>query len=263
MFFGKVIFAGTCWFCAVIFFAMALWAKKRKTPMHFWSGSTVQPEEIKDIPAYNRANAIMWSIYGFCFIISGIAGLVNIMTGTVLLMALCLPGIVVLILAYRHIYKRYSDSSFIKEGPRIKSRAYKIVIAGTIAITILIFIAVGVLFYHGEKEPEINIFDNSMQINALYGLRLNFSDIKSVSLIHDSMNGMGAGVRTNGYSSFSQTLKGHFYSEELGQTLLFVQGNISPVIRIERFDKKDIYLNFKDSDKTERLYLELRRQTSQ
>ncbi len=55
--------AVTCWFCSLIFGVIALWAFKRKDPMNFWSGITVRPEEIDDIPSYNRVNSLMWATY--------------------------------------------------------------------------------------------------------------------------------------------------------------------------------------------------------
>lgn len=35
--------------CVLIFMGMGVWALIRKTPMHFWSGTTVKPETITDI----------------------------------------------------------------------------------------------------------------------------------------------------------------------------------------------------------------------
>ena len=46
--------------CGGLFYWIGTWASQRKDPMHFWTGSTVDPKTISDIPAYNQANAQMW-----------------------------------------------------------------------------------------------------------------------------------------------------------------------------------------------------------
>lgn len=54
------IMALSAWFCAFLMCVIGVWAYHRKTPMHFWSGTTVPSSEIANISAYNRANAFMW-----------------------------------------------------------------------------------------------------------------------------------------------------------------------------------------------------------
>ena len=103
----NILFAATCWLTSILIGAIALWAFKRKTPMHFWTGSTVNPEEIADIPAYNRANGFMWAIYAGSIALSGVLSLFNIQVGVVLLILACVPGVACLIIAYRRIYKKY------------------------------------------------------------------------------------------------------------------------------------------------------------
>ena len=71
------------------------------------------------------------------------------------------------------------------------------------------------------------------------------------------MRDLGAGIRRNGYGGIGDALKGHFKSDTLGETLLFVQLKSTPTIRIERNGKKDIYLNFRNGEETEMLYHEL------
>ena len=258
MAFGNIFFAGIIWFCALSFFAIALWAFKRKTPMHFWSGSTVQPEEIADIPAYNRANGIMWMAYGASMMLAGVVGLFNIGISAALVMIICLPGIGVLIFAYKRIYKKYRNPSYLGVSSPLGGKTAKWVIIAALSSSFIILIAIGVVFYHGEKEPEVNILSDRVQIRAMYGTRVLFSDIKEITLIRESMNDIGAGSRTNGYRGFGQSLKGHFSSEDSGQILLFVQGKTSPTIRIERISRKDIYISFRNPEMTEQLYFELR-----
>ena len=46
--------------CSAIITGVGIFAWHSKKPMWLWSGSTVKEEEITDVPAYNRANGIMW-----------------------------------------------------------------------------------------------------------------------------------------------------------------------------------------------------------
>jgi len=127
----------------------------------------------------------------------------------------------------------------------------------SIIITITVLIAVSTILIYSAKEPEVIIFEDSIQIKAMYGLTINFSDITDVSLIEKSMREIGdVGIRVNGADTFG-TLQGHFKSDTLGETLLFVRLNSSPTIKIERNNDKDIYLNFSSSEKTIALFDEL------
>lgn len=247
---ANILFAVICWMCSLIFWGIAIWAFKRKDPMHFWSGSTVRPEEIRDIPAYNRANGIMWSIYAACLLMAGLVSLFSIKTGSILLFIIFLPGIAVLIITYNRIYKKYRNISETYNNSKVKTTIPKAFIA-------VIIVILGFLFYYSEKEPDVIIHDDHVQIKALYGLDIDFSEITDISLIDKSMKEIGTGIRVNGYGGFGETLKGNFKSETLGDTLLFVQSETSPTIKIERSGKKDIYISFRDSERTEQLYREL------
>lgn len=78
-----------------------------------------------------------------------------------------------------------------------------------------------------------------------------------IILIEKSMSDIGIGTRTNGYGGIGVALKGNFKSDNLGKTLLFVQSKSSPTIKIERTDKKDVYISFCNSESTEQLYREM------
>ncbi|ROR30408.1 hypothetical protein EDD66_10259 [Mobilisporobacter senegalensis] len=257
MSFENIIFAAICWLCSLIFGVIALWAFKRKDPMHFWSGSTVSPEEIGDISSYNRANGLMWAIYTVCMAVTGILSLFSIIIGTILLGIMCVPGIVVLVVVYNRIYNKYKSTSVTYRTVDSKSKMPKAVIIAIASISAIILIIVGALFFYGEKDPVTSILDNSIQIKAMYGFNIDFSEIADISLIEKSMSDIGIGARTNGYGGMGEALKGHFKSDTLGETVLFVQSKSSPTIKIERTDKKDVYISFRNSESTEQLYREL------
>ncbi len=102
------IFAICSWGCGALFWGIALYARRRKTPMHFWSGSTVKSSDIRDVAAYNRANARMWFWYGMAYMLCGLLGLWGRMTAAGVVMAVAaLPGVFVLIAVYHRIEKKY------------------------------------------------------------------------------------------------------------------------------------------------------------
>ncbi|HBV88662.1 MAG TPA: hypothetical protein DEF42_18955 [Desulfosporosinus sp.] len=105
---GFIIYSIIILFCAFIFIGLGIFAWKKETPMHFWSGTEVKAEEISNIRAYNIANGLMWMIYGFAFIIASILGLIlGYAVGIALVILLCSLGIIALVIVYRYIYKKY------------------------------------------------------------------------------------------------------------------------------------------------------------
>jgi hypothetical protein len=57
------------------------------------------------------------------------------------------------------------------------SRTTKIAAMVTVSISGIICIAVIVMLIFSEREPDVRILDNSIQIKAAYGLTVDFSDI--------------------------------------------------------------------------------------
>lgn len=96
-----------CWICAAVFFGIGSWAAHRRDPMHFWAGTTVPPEAIRDIPAYNRACARMWRVYGGVYVLAGVAALFSMGCAGILITIACVAGLPLLIVCYQRIYRRY------------------------------------------------------------------------------------------------------------------------------------------------------------
>lgn len=92
---------------AAFFTGLGIFAWKRKKPMWFWSGSEVNPWQIRDIPAYNRSNGRMWIIYSLGFWAAAALSLFHVPAAGILVTIWCLGGIPVLVLAYNKIYKKY------------------------------------------------------------------------------------------------------------------------------------------------------------
>ena len=93
--------------CSLLFTGLGIYALKAKKPMWFWSGSTVKESEISDIPAYNRANGIMWILFSLVFWVSTVLGFLNMKAGGICLIIGCLVGVPVLPFIYGKIYRRY------------------------------------------------------------------------------------------------------------------------------------------------------------
>ena len=110
---GIAILVACCWGCAALFLGIGIWANHRKTPMHFWAGTAIDPEDISDISSYNRENGSMWMIYSVPFWLAGAFGLFGnsahwcAIAALVFLALACFPGLVFLVRHYRKIEKKY------------------------------------------------------------------------------------------------------------------------------------------------------------
>ena len=128
-------------------------------------------------------------------------------------------------------------------------------------LVIFILTACAIMLFYGFKEPGVQLTDTQIQVKGMYGLEIDFTDIKDVTLIEKSMREIGIGTRTNGFGGMGSTLKGNFKSADLGKHMLFVNADASPTIRIARKSDADIYISFKDSKKTETFFSELSRES--
>ena len=100
--------------CGALFSWIGYWAKTRKDPMPFWTGSVVDPKTITDIQAYNLANARMWNQYALPYWLAGICGFTSFLDACISIVVGCWSlglastvGIVWLISSYKKIEKQY------------------------------------------------------------------------------------------------------------------------------------------------------------
>ena len=137
------------------------------------------------------------------------------------------------------------------------AKGYRVVFG----ITAAIIAASGVMVLYGMLDPAVSVRGDSIKISGMYGRSVYFSEIVSVTLVEKSMREIYAGegvIRTNGYGGIGQSNKGHFRSTKLGAHMLFVQSGSAPTIRIER-QAGDIFISFRDGEKTYSLYREISR----
>ena len=92
---------------SAFFTGIGIFAWTRKKPMWFWSGSTVEEDEITDVGAYNRANGILWIAFSALFWISTVLGVLDMQAGGICLIAGSLVGIPLLPFVYGRIYRQY------------------------------------------------------------------------------------------------------------------------------------------------------------
>ncbi|MBE6025036.1 MAG: hypothetical protein E7231_17995 [Cellulosilyticum sp.] len=104
---GNIIGMISAWLCASVFTWIGIYAGKNKKPMHFWSGTTVKPESISDITAYNKANQKMWYVYATPFWITGISYIWFPKISTIIMTLSTTLGLLWLIGCYRCIEKKY------------------------------------------------------------------------------------------------------------------------------------------------------------
>ena len=69
---GNIIYLILSWGAALLFVLIGIYARQRKKPMWFWSGIEVPESKVRDVKAYNRANAKMWCVFSIPFWVSGV-----------------------------------------------------------------------------------------------------------------------------------------------------------------------------------------------
>ena len=77
--------------------------------MWFWSMPTVEEEEISDIPAYNRANGIMWIVFSIPLWLSAFLGSRHAIISLILIILSCVIGLPILMIVYKRIYAKYKS----------------------------------------------------------------------------------------------------------------------------------------------------------
>ena len=93
---------------SLLFTCIGIYAWMRKKPIWFWAGDTVSEDEITNVRAYNRANGIMWLCYSLSlWMATIIGGCHNIILGTNILLADSTVGLVLMMITYTFIRKKY------------------------------------------------------------------------------------------------------------------------------------------------------------
>ena len=93
---------------SLLFTSIGIYAWRRRKPMWFWAGDTVSEDEITDVRAYNRANGIMWLCFSLPLWIGTIVVVChNIILGTNIMLLDATVGLVLMMITYTFIRKKY------------------------------------------------------------------------------------------------------------------------------------------------------------
>ena len=104
---GRIISFISYMLCAIPFWAIAKFGKDGKDPISFWSGDTLLKGKVKDVAAYNREMAKVYTIYGWAYFAAAVGGAIHPIAGVAILV-LALVGIVFVYRAYKKILSKYS-----------------------------------------------------------------------------------------------------------------------------------------------------------
>jgi len=126
---------------------------------------------------------------------------------------------------------------------------------------IIVLVAIVAVFFAiiflGADETKVNVLDDRVQIKGIYGVEFYLSEISGLNMIEKSMDEIGAGENINSYSVTNGYVRGRFNKPGLGEILLFVEPKIAPTLWIERDGGEDIFISYKDGQKTELVYREI------
>ena len=102
---GSLIFFIACIFMFLIYTGLGVYFCVTKTPANFWSGEKIPPKAISDVKKYNRANGIMWIVYGILYLLPAIVSLTNIASAGIIVAVLTFGGVPILIFIYVKIIR--------------------------------------------------------------------------------------------------------------------------------------------------------------
>lgn len=92
---------------AIFIDIIGILAIRDKDPMHFMNGRIVEPEEVRDIPRFNRANAIMWWVFSVIFWVAGALIPAHMEEGIWVIVIGCCVSMFSLPLTYKFLLKKY------------------------------------------------------------------------------------------------------------------------------------------------------------
>ncbi|MCL2279414.1 MAG: DUF3784 domain-containing protein, partial [Oscillospiraceae bacterium] len=114
-----------------------------------------------------------------------------------------LPGLEVAGEAAESAEKTGANGDELSFTDDVMVRGKKVGVVIGVLLGVAVIAGIGALFIVGEREPNIIISPDSVQISAMYGTQIPLSNITEVTLDNRSMSEIGAGTRTNGYGGFA------------------------------------------------------------
>lgn len=105
---GQIIGAFSAFLCFLPMFIIAIVGRKAKDPINFISGDTSLKNKVKNVKEYNRKMSILFLIWSFCYLASGIMFFIEPVYGTIVLIFSCSIILAVMYIWYRIILNRCS-----------------------------------------------------------------------------------------------------------------------------------------------------------
>ena len=122
---------------------------------------------------------------------------------------------------------------------------------------VVIIVVIPVLYF--SAETKVTVENRNIQISGIYGQTIPFDNIEEVNLL-DTMPEIVR--RTNGYS-FLSVKKGYFKTGGGRTVKLFLHSSEPPYLRVSDKSGESVFINYKDSGLTERVYGEIFKQINQ
>lgn len=122
-------------------------------------------------------------------------------------------------------------------------------------VLILIYGGLGFYFWSARKEPTVQITQQELIIEGMYGIKTPLKNIHSVELLEQfpDLNG-----RVNGYNEFGPVRKGDFNVKPYGLSRIFIHSESPPFLIIKHKDGT-IILNSNQASKIQQLFQDLKK----
>lgn len=114
---------------------------------------------------------------------------------------------------------------------------------GLLYVLISSLFVISILIVYSNKEQDVNIDDDVLEISGLYGVVVSLKNIREIKLMDEIPHVI---FRNNGYA-FGEVKKGMFKVEDWGKCRLFLQNDEAPFLLITLVDNQRIILNSSDS----------------
>ena len=146
--------------------------------------------------------------------------------------------------------QKFDGNIYDNEG-KVRKGAWKgFVIPSGIGLVALIF--VGVLLFFSSRPTVVNVLEEGINIEGMYGGVYSWDSIRGVELKGELPTIV---LRTNG-SALGSSLKGYFRTKELGEVKLFVDSDISSFVYLDTDDGVVIF-NLKSVKETRKVFEEI------
>ena len=105
---GKIICAISFLMCAVPWWGIAKFGKDGKDPISFWSGDASLKGKVKDVAAYNREMAKVYTIYGWAYFAAVPGAVAHPLVGVAIMGLDITVGLFLVYRTYKKILAKYS-----------------------------------------------------------------------------------------------------------------------------------------------------------